>query len=229
MKHSIILLAAGLAMLIGSAAQANNQDRAIQQCKQSIRDAYGVSNFRNVFAERIGHKRFRVYGKIRNRGRSYPFSCGVKRGWVQSYNYDGPHKNYDDEYYYDNDSRNDRHDKKARNIAIGVGLAALAAAAIAASSKNQTTSEPAESFSYNDGIDKFHLEDECGEALGGRIRREHDGVRRIEFDHSQIKHNGSKLTGSGHIQWQRDEPSALEFSCSFDRNGRVSDSSYSFY
>jgi hypothetical protein len=223
MRHAIILLAAGLTMLISSAAYANKQDRAIHECKQSIRDAYGVSNFRNVFAERIGHNRFRVYGKILNRGRSYPFSCGVKRGRVQSYNYDGPHRKYDDEYY--NDSR---HDNKARNVAIGVGLAALAAAAIAASSKNQTTA-PAESFSYNDGIDKSHLEDECGEELGGRIRREHDGVRRIEFDHSQIKHNGSQLTGSGHIQWQREEPSALEFSCSFDRNGRVSDSSYSFY
>ncbi len=226
MKHRIILLTAGIAMLIGSAAQASKQDQAIHECKQSIRDAYGVSNFRNVFAERIGHNRFRVYGKIRHRGDRYPFSCRVKRGWVQSYNYDGPHRNYDDEY--DNDSRNDRHDKKARNIAIGVGLAALAAAVIAASNKSQT-SKSTESFSYNDGIDKYHLEDECGEKLGGRIRREHEGVRRVEFDHSQIKHNGSKLTGSGHIQWQLEEPSALEFSCSFDRSGRVTDSSYSFY
>jgi len=215
-------------MMIGSAAQANKEDRAIHECKRSIRDAYGVSNFRNVFAERIGHDRFKVYGKVKSRGNRYPFSCRVKRGWVHSYSYNGPHHGYD----------NDKDDNTTRNIAIGVGLAALAAAAIAASGSSQPAETGTDSPQpgsdhdnppYDNDIDKHYLEDECGEELGGRIRREHEGVRRIAFDHSQIEPSGSKLTGSGFIQWQQHQPSALEFSCSFDRSGRVTDSSYSFY
>lgn len=229
-KYRIMLLAAPAAMLIGSAAQADKQDRAIRECKRSISDAYGVSKFRNVFAEPVGHDRFRVYGKIKARGNRYPFSCRVKRGWVQSYSYAGPHNRYDHDYYED--------EHKTRNIAIGVGLAALAAAAIAASSgsqANDTETESPESGSGHDktkpghNLDKNHLEDECGEELGGRIRREHDGVHRIAFNQSQIEGNGSRLSGSGYIQWQQHQPSALEFSCSFDSSGRVTDSSYSFY
>ena len=222
MKFNLSIALLLSASVVSMTALAGGEDKAISACKNSIRDNYDVSNFRNVFADKIGHHRFRVYGKVNHRGHRYPFDCSVKRGWVQSYHYDGPYGGRDNDY-----KDNDRHSSN-KNVAIGVGLAALAIAAIVASSNSDKGNSDNDS-SYTNNVDKQFLEDECGESLGGRIRREHHGVRRLEIDHSQAKHSGRSLSGEGLIHWQNRQPSDVEFSCSFDGSGRVIDSSYSYY
>lgn len=217
---SVVLLMS--VSFVSMSALAGGESAAISACKNSIRDNYSVSNFRNVSADKIGHHRFRVYGKVHQRGHRYPFNCSVKRGWVQSYHYDGPYGGWDD-----NHKDKNRHSSSDKNVAIGVGLAALAVAAIVASSNSKKGN--GDDITYASHVDKSFLEDECGESLGGRIRREHHEVNRLEIDHSEAKHSGRTLTGEGLIHWDDGQPSDVDFMCSFDGNGRVIDSSYSFY
>ncbi len=225
MNKKLIIALISCSFFTSVVAIASGEDKAIYECKNSIRNNYNVSDFRNVFADSIGHHRYRVYGKVRARGHRYPFNCTVKRGWVQSYSYDGPYGNRDNRY--DRDDKH--HSSTGKNIAIGVGLAALAAVIAANAKKGGTSTSSESAFSYDKHVDKYYLEDECGEALGGRVRREHHGVRKIEIDTSRVTHAGSTLTGKGLIHWQQDQPSDLEFSCQFDNDGSVRDSSYSFY
>jgi len=209
-----VMLVALLVSLAGN-AQAT-EEQAIQACQDRMRSEYDVNKFRNVFAERSGNHKYRVYGKVKIRGDRYPFSCRVKRGDVRSYSYNGPH--------------GDRHKNSEKNLAIGVGLAALAAAAIIASNKNSNENAGFESaWDTNSPVDKEYLEDECHDTLASRIRHEHDDVKRVRLNSSQLGHQGRKLTGRGHIRWDYGHPSELEFMCQFDRNGRVIDSYYSYY
>lgn len=170
-------------------------------------------------------------------GRRYPFNCRVKRDRVQSYFYDGPRngsRGYDndwrygrDGYYgYDRDYRKHHDNDDGEKIAIGVGLAALAAVAIAAAA-NQ--SESGNQGAYAEGVEKTDLEDACGEALGRRIRHEHDGVDKVAMDYSNLTHKGNTLSGNGRIVWYRRHASDMDFTCHFDNQGRVIDSSYKFY
>ena len=156
---------------------------------------------------------------------------------MQSYYYDGPHGDWDNEWsdggrYYDDEERHHKDKKHDRNVAIGVGLAAVAIAAVAAATKEQkkkqSPSSP-DSFSYEEHVDRPYLEDECGEELGGRIRREHNGVSRIELAQVKVEHEGAMLKGKGIIHWQHKQPSDFSYSCYFDKNGRVMDSAYRYY
>ena len=109
-----------MALLLPGASMASEQGNAEQLCKSQIRDAYGVSNFRNVWSEPEGDHKFRVHGQVKMDNHKYDFNCKIKHGNVKSYAYDGPHERHSDK---DNDSG------IGTAVAVGAGLAIIAALA----------------------------------------------------------------------------------------------------
>lgn len=207
MKHSKTLLLAGVAALaLGSysTAFANEEDEAVRICERYISDEFGVDKFRNVWAEPKGHHKFKVHGNVKYQHDKHPFDCVVKRGHVKSYHYNGPHPGLagDDDGMSDNA-------KKA--LAVGAGLAIVAALANAAKDK---------------GHGQTHMEDDCAEALAHRMRDDHHDSARFSITSSKL--DGDILSGEGNVKWGHARPNHVEFSCLF-QDHRVDDTNYVLY
>jgi len=191
------------------------QIEAIQACEHAITKEYGINRFKHVFAERKAHNKWSVHGKARVNGQKYPFTCKVKRGYVQAYYYNGP-RQYGKNHSKDNDSD--------VGTAIGVGLAAIAIAAIASSASDDDSSS-----SYNKHVNKSYLEDECHDRINQRVNSEHYDSRWVAFKTDSISHQGHKLSGKGRVNWDEGSPSEIYYKCKFNNDGRVIDSSYRIY
>ena len=214
-----------------------SESEAISACENKIRSIYGVDQFKHVAAESTGHHKYDVHGKVKFNYSKHPFSCRVKRGSVRSYHYDGPTKAID--------NADDHHHKShsGRNVAIGVGIAAIVAMAIANSNKKDTDNDDGDSDyskksyskksyskkSYSRKINEEDLEDSCHDAIDGRIKKNYHTIRRVNFKHDSIQHNGTKASGDGRAAYYNGEHTNFSFSCKFDGHGRVIDTSYSIY
>jgi hypothetical protein len=108
-----------LSLTLPVGATASDLDDAQRLCQDRIREVYGVSKLRDVWAEQIGNNKFKVYGKVKADNQLYPFDCKVKHGQVQSYAYDGPHGR----------PKDDDNSKLGTAVAVGAGLAIIAAIA----------------------------------------------------------------------------------------------------
>ena len=207
MNHAkTFLLAAAVGVTLGSnsAAFANEEDDAVRLCERQISDTYDVNKFHNVWAEPQGHHKFKVHGNVKYQHDKHPFDCVVKRGYVQSFHYNGPHPGLAG----DNDGMSDNA-KKA--LAVGAGLAIVAALANTAKDK---------------GYSQTHMQDDCADALTHRMRNDHHDSARFSITRSELK--GDILSGEGNVRWGHDRPNHVEFSCLF-QNHRVDDTNYVLY
>ena len=193
---------------------ASEQRAAEQLCRSKIEDVYGVSNFRNLWSEREGNHKFRVHGQVKRDHHKYDFNCKVKHGNVKSYAYDGPHNRHSDK---DDDDGN-----MGAVVAVGAGLAIIAALAA-----SQADDEPDRSTRSSPPVSKSVLEDECHDMLQYRIRDEHDYTARVSLRDAHIE--GRDLVGEASVQYDRDRPHRLSYTCHFDSRGRMMDSRYHLY
>lgn len=82
---------------------------------------------------------------------------------------------------------------------------------------------------YARKINKEELEDSCHDVIDGRIKRNYHTVRRVNFKHDSIQHDGTGARGDGRLAYHNGDHTSFGFSCKFDRHGRVIDTSYSIY
>ncbi len=217
----LLAAAVSLAVLIPSTASASSADQARSLCENKIRDVYGVSDFRHVTEEHLGHHKYMVYGKVKTRGHKYPFSCKWKRGYIKSYSYHGTHGN---SYSYDrsDDRRHDDDDDSdlGKILAVGAGLAIVAALASHSGDDDDHRKSSLQ-------MDKSFLEDDCQDELQSRIRDEHQSGARVHIKNSRV--DGHDLKGDANVRYPHGYPHHATFTCHFDHNGRVKDSSYHLY
>ena len=216
MRHLITLTFAttlSLCLALPTTAAASEEHRAKKLCKNKITQVYGVSRFNNVWVEEVGNHKFKVHGKIRAQDHRYPFNCKVKNGYVKSYAYNGPHSRHRDD---DDDSN------LGTVVAVGAGLAIIAA--LAASADDDSDSNAASS---DINTSKSVLEDDSHDMLQYRIRDEHDSAAEVRIKRSELR--GRDLKGEAKVRSTWGPSQRATFTCHFNRNGRLLDSSYHLY
>lgn len=210
-RRTLIALLAGLwTLAVGAPPSAHagwSKDEAVELCEDRITDVYGLSRFRDVWAEKLGHRKYRVNGQVKYEGHKYPFNCKVKNGYVKSYYYSGPH------------SRDDDDKDLGAALAIGAGLAIVAAIAASADKGDKDVSKLK--------ADREVLEDNCHDELVYRMRDEHRDLEYVRLESSSVK--GTKMTGKGRVRWDHHSPGSFNYSCYFNSHGEVTDSNYLYY
>lgn len=206
------LLHASLAIGLALPAIANPSEEhdAKQMCKDQIEKVAKVESFQHVWADKIGNHKYRVHGSVLpGDGHRWDFNCKIKQGQVKSYGYDGPVRHHHDK---DDDDGN-----LATVLAVGAGLAIVAALASA---------DDDDSKSDNRSPQKSILEDDCLEQLQYRVRDEHHHSSRVTLNNSRI--DGHDLVGEANVRYDH-RGHAATYTCHFDRNWRLRDSSYYLY
>ena len=204
-----------LSLTLPVAADASDLDDAQRLCQDRIREVYGVSKLRDVWAEQIGNNKFKVYGKVKADNQLYPFDCKVKHGQVQSYAYDGPHGRHKD----------DDNNKLGTAVAVGAGLAIIAA--IAASQSGDGDKPKSTSSASGHGRSQAALEDDCHDEVEARVRHDQDRWARVALRNTHT--NNDQLFGEATVTYGDRQPHLATFTCHFDDYGRVVDSSYQLY
>jgi hypothetical protein len=199
-----------LAVSLAWAATASaDEDSAISACKGKVRAEYDAEKFRDVWAEKEGHHKYRVYGKVKVHDHKYPFSCKIKDGQVKSYSFEGPHRKDDDS-------------DVETAIAVGAGLA-IVAAAVASSSGSQHDDHKSGELHHR----RSHLEDDCHDALTYRISDEHDRTASVSIKSAELK--GFDLKGEARVQYEGHHPHKATYTCHFNDDGYLVDSHYKLY
>lgn len=206
-----IAIVLSIALLFGSTASASEERDARKLCKNKITEVYGVNHFSGLLTDQIGNHKFKINGKVKFSNHLYPFNCKVKNGHIKSYAYNGPHDRHPQ-------SHKDDDDNLGAAIAVGAGLAIIAA--IAASSDNDHGGS-------NISTSKTVLEDDCHDMLQYRIKDEHDGTARVHMKSSQL--SGHNLKGEIKVKYLRRNDQRGSYTCHFNRNGTLEDSSYHLY
>jgi len=212
-KNISILLALvfSVAFLFASTVSASEEHEARKLCKSKITEIYGVKQFSDLLTDQVGNHKFKIQGKVRVSNHKYPFNCKVKNGYVKSYAYNGPHDRHPE--HKDDDDSN-----VGAAIAVGAGLAIIAA--LAASSNDDHGSS-------NISSSKTVLEDDCHDMLQYRLRDEHDGTATVRMKSSQLR--GKDLKGEIKVKYLRRNDQRGSYTCHFNKNGRLLDSSYHLY
>jgi hypothetical protein len=143
----------------------------------------------------------------------YPFKCKIKNGHVKSYAYNGPHDRHPEHNYDDDDSN------VGAAIAVGAGLAIIAAIASQSGDDHQDRSDISTSQSV--------LEDDCHDMLQYRIRDEHDATATVRMNSSHMR--GRDLKGEMKVRYLRRNDQRGSYTCHFNSSGRLLDSSYHLY
>jgi hypothetical protein len=197
--HVLFLVLAGT--LAAPVAMADGEDRARKLCKQKITDVYDLKKFQHTQVERVGNHKFQVHGQVRFDHHWYDFQCRVKQDQVKSYAYHGPH------------NRNRDGDVETA-LAVGAGLAIVAAIASAHSDDDRKSLS----------VPRTALEDDCHDILQYRIRDEHDRTASVTMRESHLK--GRDLSGEARVDYHDGRPHKVKYTCHFDRDGQIKDSSY---
>ena len=196
---SVIVIA--VAALLGPlTSEAANEEEARKHCKAKISQVYDLHDFRKTHTEPLGHHKVLVQGQVKAAGHYHKFECRTKYGEVSSYSYAGPHNRHDD----DSD----------KAVAIGAGLAVLAAVAIAANDDDGGKL----------GTDKTVLEDMCHDMLLYRVRDEQDRSAHVKIHHSSV--HGRDLKGEAKVKYDHGHPNDATFTCHFNKQGHLVDASY---
>jgi hypothetical protein len=201
-----------LALALPSSAFGLEAYGAQRLCEDKIRDVYGVSKLRDVWAEQTGNDKFKIYGKVKADNHLYPFDCKVKHGQVQSYAYEGPHGRH----------RDDDDGKLGTAVAVGAGLAVIAA--LVASQSGEGDKPQSTSFQ---GRTQAAREDDCHDAIEARVRHEQERWARVALRNTHTSND--QLFGQATVTYGDRQPHQATFTCYFDNYGRVVDNSYQLY
>ena len=203
-----------LALLSPLSAMASEEDSAKELCRAKIDEVYGVNNFRNVWSEREGNHKYRIHGQVKLDNHKYDFNCKIKHGNVKSYAYDGPHSRHSDK---------DDDNNVGAAVAVGAGLAIIAALAASQASADDQHRDTSSSLP----VSKSVLEDECHDMLQYRIRDEQDYTARVSLKDARLE--GHDLVGDAKVHYDRDHPHHATYTRHFDSRGRLMDSRYNLY
>ena len=207
----LLIIIFSITIVFGPTASASEEHNARKLCKHKITEVYGVNQFSELLTDQVGNHKFKIQGKVKFSNHKYPFNCKVKNGYVKSYAYNGPHDRHPE--------RNDDDDDNiGAAIAVGAGLAIIAAIA-ASSADNHGNS--------NLSISKSVLEDDCHDMLQYRIRDEHDETATVRMKSSQI--SGHNLKGDIKVKYLRRNDQRGSYTCHYHKNGQLKDSSYHLY
>ena len=90
--HPLFAAAVTLAVAVPGAALAYDEDDAIRDCENRLRDEYKLSDFRHQSAERLPDKShsYRVKGQTKVEDEKHPFGCEITDRHVTSVTYSGP-------------------------------------------------------------------------------------------------------------------------------------------
>jgi hypothetical protein len=208
-----LAVAALISGLSGAALASDEEKEAKKLCKHKIQEVYGARKFRENWVEQVGNHKFKVHGQAVVEDYWHSYDCKVKNGSLKSYSYDGPARHH-------SSSENDDDSKLGTAIAVGAGVAILAALA------SQSGEDDRRGESTPD-VKKSVLEDDCHDILQYRIRDEHDRSARVKMQDSAI--NGHDLKGEAKVKYDHGRPHHASYTCHFDRHGRIVDSSYYLY
>ena len=208
------LLVSMIFLMLPTVVMASDQDRVANLCKQKIGDLYGVDRFERVRAEKAGHHRWLVQGRVKYRHNKYPFECQIKEGRVRSWTYDGASPRH----------AADRDDNKE---ALGVALAVGAGIALAAALNDDHSHSDDDSDAGRMEVGKTIMEDNCLERLRYRIRDEQNRTARVSLESARVR--GHDLVGDARVVYQGHHPHDASYTCHFDRRGHVLDTDYQLF
>jgi len=197
---------AGVGFALAAGAAMADEDSAIKACEKELRKEYDVEKFKDVWADKEGHHKWRVYGKVKVHDHKYPFNCKIKDGEVKSYAFEGPEPKHGE----DSDV--------GAAVAVGAGLA-IVALALASDDGGSGGSDLASRMT--------HLEDDCHDQLLYRVRDEHD--RSAEVKMMSAKLDGKDLTGEAKVKYDGHKSHHATYVCHFNKHGHLVDSSYKLY
>ncbi|MFO1070090.1 MAG: hypothetical protein U1E14_16380 [Geminicoccaceae bacterium] len=225
-----------LGMLLGAVplpALAGYDERdAVRDCEREIVDRYGYQEFRDVDTDGKGHDSYKVTGSLRiKHGDDRSFSCRVKHKEVVSVSVSGRGEGRNDD---DDDGDDGVGVGTAAAIGAGVlGLAILGAMAASGDDDGTADSNDSRRSEYRSGngasplADRSYLETECRSELQAHIAEDHGAVKRVSLDQSRL--DDRTLEGSGIVDFRNGGERHFDFSCEFDRQGRVYDGSYHYW
>jgi hypothetical protein len=218
MKYRVLFMLAlvvSATLALSSTVVASEEHQARKMCKSKITEVYGVDRFSDLLTDKLGNHKFKVQGKVRVHNHMYPFKCKIKNGHVKSYAYNGPHDRHPEHNYHDDDDDSN----VGAAIAVGAGLAIIAAIASQSGDDHQDKSDISTSQSV--------LEDDCHDMLQYRIRDEHDATATVRMKSSHM--SGRDLKGDIKVKYLRRNDQRGSYTCHFNSSGRLLDSSYHLY
>lgn len=226
--HSIVRISLLIACVLSAPlAQAFNEYDARRNCSRKVADwrsNYRDARFENV--ENSGWDSYNLSGKVsaRSDGKQHDFSCRVQHQELVSWNVNN--RSVDDEH-------NDKKDRRNRNLAIGAGVLGLVALAAAVSNSKSTENPEHEekrsdyaAGKANPFADLTFLKNECGANLRRHLDDDHGEVKSLDLISTKL--TGRVLKGEGSVSFEEGSKRRLNFSCDFDRSGRIYDGKYSF-
>lgn len=194
---------------------------ATRDCERAIVDAYG---YREMYGENVretGSDSYEISGKVRVRdGHDRFFSCRIKHREVVDYK------------LRDGDSHGSGGGSSGTAAAVGVGVLGLAAiAALAARGGDDDHSRKRSGYQADSDADvmadRGYLEEECRRNIVGHLQQDHGSVDRLAMSHAYL--DGRDLRGQGDVTFRAGGGRRLEFTCEFDRQGRIHDGYYRYY
>lgn len=194
---------------------------ATRDCERAIVDAYGHQEFYSEQWRETGSDSYEMWGMVRvNHGHDQAFSCRISHREVVSARLRTKSGDDDDGSF-----------GAGTAAAVGVGVIGLAAlAALAASADDDHAEQRARYQSSHDAdplADRGYLEKECQANLISHLQHDHGAVERLRLGHAYLE--GRDLRGQGDVHFRSGGERRLDFSCEFDRQGRIHDGSYRYY
>ncbi len=195
-----------------------DKGNAEDDCKYKIRSTHQYDSFSGVKVEDKGHRSFKVTGQVRSDkdNKKHNFNCQIRHREVTSWNVSS--------HSVDSDNKN--------AAVIGAGIVGLAAIAAIFSNSNKDDNHDEQRDHYQSGSDNNPFDDmkylkrECRRELRSHLNHDHGRVNRIKFDRVRLNHRN--LKGTGWVTFRRGEERDLNFTCRFDRNGRIHDGDYKY-
>jgi hypothetical protein len=206
-----------LAVAAPGAALAYDQTLAIGDCQAKVLTDSAYKEVHGSSATETGRNSYKVTGLAKDaHNKDHRFNCRIEHREVVSWNVspEGLSKS----------------DKTAAAVGAGIiGLAAVAAAVALSNDKDHHDKRSA----YDDGKaegsaldDISYLKQECAREVRFHLDRDHGSVSNLQLTHPYL--NGRTLTGNGRVDFEAGGHRQLNFTCDFDRRGRIHDGHYSF-
>jgi hypothetical protein len=222
-RFLVVMLAVALASATASTPSLAHYDErdANRDCERAIVDAYGHQEFYGEQWRETGSDSYELWGMVRvSHGHDQAFSCRISHREVVSARL-RPKSGDDDDGGF----------SAGTAAAVGVGVIGLAAlAALAASADDDHAEQRTRYQSAHDAdplADRAYLEKECEANLVSHIQHDHGSVERLRLVHAHL--DGRDLRGQGEVRFRSGGDRRLEFTCAFDRQGRIHDGSYRYY
>jgi len=208
-----------LALIMTTSAYAYNEANAKGDCLHAIERGGQYHKSSNKHAVSKGHKSYKVTGNVRSRhnNSTHSFSCNIRHGKVANWHVNKGHQ-----------GNSGSHNNSA---AIGAGILAIAAIAVAANQDKHSTHTNNNRYNdYDTGGSAFndmhYLKKQCRQNLRHHIERAHGRVSKLKLDTAHL--HRKSLNGRGYVTFKGGDERDLNYNCVFDYRGHIRDGHYQF-